>query len=114
MSLRTDAFELLATLKDVVEALRRFEHPHGATYGVDMAARLEPAIADFEYAIVEIRSKGAAVAALDEIGPLMENINGAATKGDLMIFAGYDNQVLNAYWRLKTIFREDRYVADSL
>ena len=114
MSLRTDAFELLATLKDVIAALRRFEHPNGAPYAIDMAARLEPVIADFEHAIVESQSKDAAVAALDEIEPLMHNINGAATKGDLRIFPAYDDQTLDTFWRLKTIFRESRYAAESL
>jgi len=112
MSLRTDAFELLATLKEVIEALRRFEHPNGAPYTNDMAARIEPVVADFEHAIVESRSKYAAVAALAEIDPLMHNINGAATKGDLRIFPAYQDQPLNTYWRLNTIFRESRYVSE--
>ena len=114
MSLRTDAFELLATLKEVLEALRRFKHPNGAPYATEMIARLEPVVADFEHAIDEARDKDAAVVALDEIGPLMHNINGAATKGDLRIFPGYDDQTLNTYWRLNTIFRESRYAAESL
>lgn len=114
MSLRSDALELLETLKQVVEALRRFEHPNGATYGADMAARLGSMVAELEQAIVEHRSREAAVVALDEIGPLMENVNGAATKGDLMIFPCCDDQVLNSYWRLRTVFRESRYAAESL
>ena len=114
MSLRTDAFELLATLKEVIEALRHFEHPNGAPYATEMVARLEPAVADFEHAIVETRDKDAAVVALDEIGPLMHDINGAATKGDLRIFPRYDDQTLDTYWRLNTIFRESRYAAESL
>lgn len=113
-SLQTDAHELLATLKEVVGALGRFEHPNGSSYGVDMAARLEPVVAEFEHAIANERSKEAAVAALDEIGLMMRNINGAATKGDLLIFPGYDNKVLDSYWRLNTIFRESRYEAESL
>jgi hypothetical protein len=75
MSLRTDAFELLATLKEVIAALRRFDHPNGTQYAIDMAARIEPVVAGFEHAIVESRSKDAAVTALDEIEPLMHNIN---------------------------------------
>jgi hypothetical protein len=114
MSLRTDAFELLATLKDVIKALRRFEHPTGAPYTIDMAERLEPRVTEFEHAIVESRSKDAAVAALDEIDPLMHNINGAATKGDLRIFPAQDDQTPDTYRRLKTIFSESRYAVDSL
>ena len=114
MSLRTDAFELLATLKTVLEALRRFEHPNGVPYATEMLARLEPVVADFEHAIAEARDKDAAVVALDKLGPLMHNINGAATKGDLRIYPGYDDQTLNTYWRLNTIFRESRYAAESL
>ena len=113
MYLRTEALELLATLRKVIGALRCFEHPNGASYGEDMATRLEPVVDEFEHAIIESRSKAAAISALDEIGPLMENVNGAATKGDLMIFPG-DDEVLNTYWRLKTIFRESRYAAESL
>jgi hypothetical protein len=114
MSLRTDAFELLATLKEVLEALRRFEHPNRAAYATEMIARLEPVVADFEHAIDEARDKDAAVVALDEIGPLIHNINGAATKGDLRIFPAHDDQTLDTYWRLNTIFRESRYAAESL
>jgi hypothetical protein len=114
MSLRTDAFELLATLKEVLEALRRFEHPNQVPYATEMIARLEPAVADIEHAIDEARDKDAAVVALDVIGPLMHNINGAATNGDLRIFPGHDNHTLDTYWRLNTIFRESRYAAESL
>jgi len=114
MSLTTEAFGLLKTLKEVMEALRSFQHPNGATYGVDMAARLEPMITDLEDAIVKNRSREDAAALLDEIDPLMENVNGAATKGDLMIFSGYDNQLLDCYWKRRTIFRESRYSNESL
>ena len=114
MSLRTDTFELLATLKEVIEALRRFEHPNGAPYANDMVARLDLAVAEFERAIAEQRSRDAAVAALDKIGPLMENLNGAATKGGLDFFPSYGDDTLNDYWRLNTIFRETRYSHESL
>ena len=114
MSLRTDANELLSTLKEVVASLQRYEHPSRAPYGDDMAARLAPAVSDLERAVVENRSRDAAVAAMDEIEPLMHNINGASTKGGLNIFPGYDNQVLDSYWRLETIFRESRYAAENL
>jgi hypothetical protein len=114
MSLRTDAFELLATLNQVIESLRRFQHPNGAPYATDMAAQLEPVVVDFEHAIVESRSNDAAVAALDAIGPLMHNLNGAATKGDLRIFPAYDDQTLDTYWRLNTIFRESKYASETL
>ncbi len=113
MSLHTDALELLATLKKVIVALQHFDHPSGAPYAKDIAALLEPTVDDFEQAIIQTRSKTDAIKVLDEIGPLMENVNGAATKGDLMIFTDGD-EVLNAYWRLNTIFRESRYADESL
>jgi len=114
MSLTTEAIELLGTLTEVTKALRRFEHPNGANYGVDMATRLEPMIADLEYAIVKNRSREEAAALIEEIHPLMENVNGAATKGDLMIFSDCNNQLLDCYWTRRSIFRESRYSNESL
>lgn len=114
MSLRADALNLLEALTETVEALNRFQHPSGGDYGFKMAARLGPSVAEFGRAVIESRSRDAASEALDEIAPLMENVNGAATTGDLRIFPAYDDQTLNTYWRLNSIFRESRYAAESL
>jgi len=114
MTLRSEALDLLRALTATVEALKRFQHPSGAAYGFEMAARLGPTVAEFEHAVIESRSREAATAALDEIAPLMHNINGAATKGDLKIFSGHDDQTLETYWRLNTIFRESKYASESL
>jgi len=114
MSLRSDALDLLRTLKRAVEALELFEHPNGASYSSDMAARLARAVEDFERAVLEAKSRDAAAEALNEIAPLMENVNGAATKGGLDFFPTYGDDTLNEYWRLNTIFRETKYSHESL
>ena len=114
MSLHSDALELLKTLQTVVDALRRFEHPNGAPYADDMAARLAPFVSEFERAVVSDRSRSDAADVLDSISPLMDNVNGAATKGDFRIFPDYNDQTLNRYWHLKTIFRESKYAGEDL
>lgn len=114
MSLHSDALELLKTLQSVVESLRQFEHPNGEHYADDMAVRLAPLVSDFERAVVSDRSKSNAVDILDSISPLMDNVNGAATKGELRIFPDYNDQTLNRYWHLKTIFRERKYTGQEL
>lgn len=114
MTLHTDALGLLETLKSVVEALKQFEHRSGAPYAEDMAARLEPLVSDLEVAIVQNRSREQASDLLASISPLLHNINGAATKGDLAIFPNRNDQTLNRYWDLETIFRESKYANEKL
>lgn len=110
MSLQADAEDLLAVLQRVLCALRCFRHPSGATYAADMANRLQPFVADFESA-VQSHSREGAAATLDGIKPLMHNISGAATKGDLAIFS---DDTLDRYYELATIFQESRYGRQSL
>jgi len=114
MTLHTEALGLLKTLRSVVEALRQFEHPSGAPYPDDMAACLEPLVSDLEVAIVHNRSRAQASDVLASITPLLHNINGAATKGDLAIFPDLNDQTLNRYWDLETIFRESKYADEQL
>lgn len=114
MSLQSDAHELFKTLRSVIEALRQFEHPNGSPYAEDMAARLAPLVAEFERAIVSDRSRADAANVLESIAPLLDNVNGAATKGDLEIFPDRNDQTLNRYWDLKTIFRESKYAGQEL
>jgi hypothetical protein len=113
MPLHSDAQKLVAILQAVIEALERFRHPTGASYAADMAVRLRPLVANFEQAI-QAHSREAASAALDEIKPLLHDVNGAATKGDLAIFPHYSDDTLNRYWQLETIFQETRYAGQSL
>jgi hypothetical protein len=110
-SLQADANELVAVLWRVIGALESFQHPNGASYGADMARRLRPRIADFERAVVHARSREAAVAILDELRPMMDNVNGATTKGELDIFT---DDTLDRYHRLASIFQESRYAGQNL
>jgi hypothetical protein len=113
MSLHADAQKLVAVLQRVIEALERFRHPSGASYAADMAVRLRPLVADFEQAI-QAHSREAASATLDDIKPLMHNVSGAATKGDLAIFRSYSDNTLDRYFQLATIFQESRYAGQPL
>jgi hypothetical protein len=114
MSLQTDALDLLGALTGTVEALNRFQHPSGGTYGPAIAARLAPAVAEFEQAVIETRSREAAVRALVEIDRMMDGVSAASTKGELRIFPAHDDQTLDTYWRLNKIFRESKYASESL
>ena len=114
MPLRDDALELVDVLKRVVTALENFRHPYGASYAADMARQLCPLVSDFELAVTQDHSRNDAKEVLSIIAPLMQNVNGAATKGELNIFPNGQGDTLEEYWRLRTIFQESIYADEKL
>ena len=110
MSLQSEAQKLLVVLQRVIRALERFHHPSGYSYAADVAGRLRPLVAQFEQAI-HAHSRETAAATLDDIKPLMHDVTGASTKGDLEIFS---DDTLDQYYQLATIFQESRHAAQSL
>ena len=114
MSLRASAIELVLVLQRVIQALEAFKHPYGASYAYDMANRLRPLVTDFDRAVTIEKSRDQASNILSDIIPLMHNINGASTKGDLAIFPNYSDRTLERFWDLKTIFQEGRYSNEAL
>lgn len=111
MSLQADANQLVAVFWRVIRALENFRHPHGASYSADMATQLRPLVVEFERAVVHAHSRETAAAILDDLKPMMHNVSGAATKGELDIFA---DDTLDRYHELATIFQESRYSAETL
>lgn len=111
MSLQADANQLVAVFWRVIRALESFRHPHGASYSTDMATQLRPLVAGFERAVVHAHSRETAAAILDDLKPMMHNVSGAATKGELDIFT---DDTLDRYYELATIFQESRYAAETL
>lgn len=114
MPLKEDAIELGQILQKVVSALIAFRHPYGSSYGADMASHIAPLVTDYRAAITTHRSRQLAQQALDDLHPLVSNVAGASTKGDLAIFRYPDHDVLDRYYTLYTIFRESRYENDIL
>jgi len=110
MSLQSEAQELLVVLQRVIRALECFRHPSGYSYAADVAVRLRPLVAQFEQAI-HAHSRENAEAVLDDIKPLMHDVTGASTKGDLEIFS---DDTLDRYIEFATIFQESRHAAHSL
>ena len=111
MSLQTDANQLVAVFRHIIGALESFRHPRGGSYSADMATQLRPLVAEFESAVVHAHSRERAAAILDELKPMIHNVSGAATKGELDIFK---DDTLDRYHELATIFQESRYAAETL
>lgn len=111
MSLDADANQLVTVLRRVIDALESFRDPLRASYTVDMATRLRPLVAELERAVVHAHSREAASATLDDIKPLMHEVSGAATKGEMDIFT---DDTLDRYYQFATIFQESRYAAQTL
>jgi hypothetical protein len=111
MTLTTQARELVHVLQAVVTALDRFDRPLQRDYTCEMADRLRPLVAELQSAVVSERNRPAAERVLADISELMHGVNGAATKGEMEIFA---DDTLDRYWRLSTIFQESRFSGQSL
>ena len=107
MSLDADANQLVAVLWRIIDALESFRDQ----FTVDMATQLRPLVAEFERAVVHAHSREAASAMFDDIKPLMHEVSGAATKGEMDIFT---DDTLDRYYQFATIFQESRYAAQTL
>ena len=73
---------------------------------------LYPHIEAFAMAIDTEHSVSHARDILADIAPILEEVNGAATKGDMAIFP--DFALLDRYWDLRTIFQETRYAHETI
>ena len=111
MTLATQAQELVRVLQAVVTALDRFERPAQRDYTCALADRLRPLVAELQSAVVSERSRPDAERVLADISELMHGVNGAATKGEMDIFA---DDTLDRYWHLSTLFQESRFAGQSL
>ena len=111
MPLDADANQLVAVLWRAIGALEGFRDPSRANYTVDLATRLRPLVAEFERAVVHEHSREAASAMLDDIKPLMHEVSGAATKGEMDIFT---DDSLDRYYQFATIFQQSRYAGQTL
>jgi flagellar biosynthesis/type III secretory pathway protein FliH len=111
MTLATQVHELVRVLQAVVTALDCFNRPAQCDYTRSMADRLRPLVAELLSAVVSKRSRSDAESALADISELMRDVNEAATKGEMDIFA---DDTLDRYWHLSTLFRESRFSGQSL
>jgi len=111
MTLRDDAIRLLGALRRAVRALEDYNVDDRATYAKDLAGQLRPLVAAFERAVTRDRSRSEAQAILCDIAPVMMEVSGAATKGDMPLF---QDDTLSQYWDLYSIFREIRHSQELL
>ena len=111
MSLRSEAADLVNVLRLVVRGLREYNADDRSSYTRSLAQRLGPLVDEFDRAVTTERSRESAYAVLSSIKLAMEEINGAATKGEIPFVA--DN-VLARYRQLNTIFQELRHRGQSL
>lgn len=107
-TLRDQAQRLGQVLQEIVHDLGRY----GVDYTSRLAAALRPQVDAFTRAVIEERSRIHAQEILSDIAPVMEEVSGAATKGEMPIFA--DQTLLDRYWELHTIFRETRFAKEAL
>jgi len=110
-SLQDEAVKLVEVLWAVVHALDDYKVDERVEHTRRLAARLRPLVASLEQAILRERSREAARDLMSDISPVMHDVNGAATKGEMAIF---HNDTLNRYWKLSTIFQESRFSGDRL
>ncbi len=110
MSLRDDAIRLADILGQIHHGLLTFDQDERADYTRTKGAELAPFIKAFRDAL-NTRSRESAQDVLENMAPLLDEINGAATKGEIKFVAG---KVLEQYWELRTIFREARYRGQPL
>jgi len=111
MTLREDALQLAKALEDTVSNLEKYDLENKSKYAQKAAQRLKPAVAALNKAIKDECSREKAHEIITDIEQLISNISGAATKGDMTFD---NNNALNRYWELKTIFQESRYRGESL
>ena len=106
MTLRRDAIELSKVLSQIVADLGNFNADNRSSYTNELARSLAPIVAVYDQAVFEYKSRTAASDALRDMVEYMHEVNGAATKGEINFTSA---NVLNKYWRLRTIFQESRY-----
>lgn len=108
MSLTTDAYRLLEILNHIVDCLDRYAFQNKNRYIYRLADEIRGPASAYHKAISVEKSRELAQQLLSKLTEPMEKVDGAATKGEMAIFSENDNS-LNEYWRLYTIFRETSY-----
>ena len=107
MTLRKDAVELSKVLNQIVASASGSR----SAYVAELARGIAENVAQYDRAIFDTGSRVEASDALAELQGAMSDLNAASAKDELHIF---DGDLLNAYWRLHTIFRESRYHDQTL
>jgi hypothetical protein len=109
--LRDEAEKLVHVLWIIVHALDDFHTDDRREYTRRLAARLRPLVLSLEHAVLKERSRETAKDLMSDISPIMDEINAAATKGEIAIFK---DDTLAKYWKLSAIFQESRFANDHL
>jgi hypothetical protein len=107
MGLRRDAERLLETLASVTTGLAAFQ---GSVvqmeYTEHLRRRLGPLVEELRSLIEERADRSDILRAMAAIKEVMHEVNGAATRGEMNFC---EAGVLGTFWKLSTIFQEQRY-----
>lgn len=107
MGLRADVKTLIEALKSVASGLADFEgsFDHMA-YAKHLGHRLVPLIEDLRDQVAAGSDRSEILRTMAEIKEVMSEVSAAATKGEMAICK---EGILDTFWRLSTIFQEQRY-----
>jgi hypothetical protein len=110
-TLRSQAKKMIDVLGAVCVALEMYNVDARKLYAKDLANRLRPMVKAFEASVVHDRSREHAQKILMDIMPIMEEVNGAVTKGEMDLFK---DETLKVFWDLSTIFCESKFSGELL
>lgn len=112
MGLRADVETLIEALESVASGLTDFQgFADHMAYAKHLNHRLLPLIEDLRDQVAAGSDRSRILRTMAEIKDVMSEVNGAATKGEMAICK---EGILDTFWRLSTIFQEERYRDERL
>jgi hypothetical protein len=105
---------LRETAEELSKLMRAIADSAGGSSSADIsqyADSLDPGIRGYDNAVFVSRSRAEAQEHLNDLVPLVADLNQAATKGELHEFPPY---LIDRFFELHTIFRESRFAGEEL
>lgn len=104
--LREKAVSLSEVLHEMADRLDRYRgDSRTSEFAARFARSLRPAIANYDRAVLQERSRSAAAEAVSDLGPIVRGISAAGGRGEMDFRLG---DTMARYYDLHTIFREAR------
>ncbi len=112
MGLRADAEELIQVLESVGAGLADFQGSSDQMeYTEHVHRRLLPLVEELREHVGVRSDRSEILRSMAEIKEVMYEVSGAANKGEMRICA---EGILDTFWKLSTIFQEQRYRDEDL
>lgn len=112
MRLRADVETLIEALESVASGLTGFQgSADHMTYAKHLRRRLLPLIEDLRDQVAAGSGRSGILRTMAEIKEVMSEVSAAATKGEMAIC---QEGILDTFWRLSTIFQEQRHRDEHL